>query len=909
MSETWLLSEIPDAYVTIPGYKIFRRDHGRGGGVCMYVNSSLKINVINLPIPKQPGVEDLWVSVQYHMLPAIIIGCVYRHPKALAASFEYLQDVFSQICLCKKGFYILGDFNDDLLLKGNRLNRIIRSSKLSQLIEEPTRVTPTSASLLDLVITNSPNLVINKDVVPQVIADHDLISIFVNISKPKRKPLMKTFRHLGSYSSDILCTLLLSESYTLNQIMETDDVDLQINIFNDTFIRCLDKCAPVVTREINRPLAPWFNDDLRQAIKKRDDIRNKLKRDRYNLELQHQYTNEKKTVKACIISVKKEYYKKKLTDCRGDSSATWKEIAPSHKNSSNTCEFESQESTTDDAAKFNNFFANIGKNTFNTTQQTLLMNNVSPLDRQPSEYRETTVKFRPKPVDINTLILIIKGLKETKAVGSDGISLKFIKDALCVIAFYLTCIINTSIVTGVFPQAWKHALVIPMFKTGDPNNVHNYRPISLLPIASKILEKIVSNQILLFLETNDFLSKCQHGFRPTLSTESALTTVTNDIFNNMDNKRISLLTLCDLSKAFDSVCHNILLSKCAKLNIESHWLESYLQNRTQSVKLKSVTSTETHVSHGVPQGSILGPILFNIYVNDMADYITECTVVQYADDTQFLHHDTLENLDNIIKATEATLAKVKEYFLRNGLLINPNKTQCIFIGSRQLLPHIPENTVIRFDGISIRPSTHVKNLGLYMDRYMTFDVHINELAKNVMGTLIYISRVSTNFDKSTRRIVVQALVLSLINYCIKIWGTTNSTLLHRVQKLQNFAARVAIGGMKKYDHVSPAFKELNWLKVKQKHLLDISTTMYKSLNKMFPDWLFLFPTVHNATGSTTRQRNNLVVPRTKTASGARALTVHGSKIWNSLPAHITNANTLSCFKSRVTKYLLDSPDG
>ncbi len=105
MSETWLLSETPDAYVTIPGYKIFRRDHGRGGGVCIYVNSSLKINVINLPTPKQPGVEDLWVSVQYHMLPAIIIGCVYRHPKALAASFEYLQDVFSQICLCKKGFY------------------------------------------------------------------------------------------------------------------------------------------------------------------------------------------------------------------------------------------------------------------------------------------------------------------------------------------------------------------------------------------------------------------------------------------------------------------------------------------------------------------------------------------------------------------------------------------------------------------------------------------------------------------------------------------------------------------------------------------------------------------------------------------------------------------------------------
>ncbi len=223
VSETWLLSETPNAYINIPGFKIYRSDHECGGGICIYVSSLLKINVINLPFPKQPGVEDIWVSVQCHMLPAIIIGCVYRHPKAPVASFEYLQDVFRQLCLCKKDFYILGDFNDDLLLKGNRLNRIIRNNNLLQLIDEPTRVTPTSATLLDLVITNNPSLVLTKNVVPQVIADHDLISIVVSIRKPKRKPLTRTFRHLGGYSSDILYTLLMSESHTLNQIMETDD--------------------------------------------------------------------------------------------------------------------------------------------------------------------------------------------------------------------------------------------------------------------------------------------------------------------------------------------------------------------------------------------------------------------------------------------------------------------------------------------------------------------------------------------------------------------------------------------------------------------------------------------------------------------------------------------------------------
>ena len=195
------------------------------------------------------------------------------------------------------------------------------------------------------------------------------------------------------------------------------------------------------------------------------------------------------------------------------------------------------------------------------------------------------MKFRPQPVDTNTVILTVKSLNETRSVGSDGISLKFVKDALYIIVFYLTFIINTSIATGVFPHAWKKAHVIPLFKKGDFNDVNNFRPISILPVLSKILEKIVCNQLLRYLEDNNCLSNSQHGFRPRLSTESALTVITDAIYNNIDNKKISLLTLCDLSKAFDSVSHDILLRKCSNLNIDCFWFKSYLCNRTQAVKL------------------------------------------------------------------------------------------------------------------------------------------------------------------------------------------------------------------------------------------------------------------------------------------------------------------------------------
>ncbi len=325
-------------------------------------------------------------------------------------------------------------------------------------------------------------------------------------------------------------------------------------------------------------------------------------------------------------------------------------------------------------------------------------------------------------------------------------------------------------------------MVVPLFRSGDINSVNNYRSISLLPIISKILEKIVANQLLHYLKSKRLITNSQHGFRPKLSTETALTVITDKIYN-MENKSILHLTLCDLSKAFHSVSHSILLSKCTHLNIDSFWFKDYVSNITQSDRLNNTVSSLQNIACGVSQGSAVGPILFNIYVNDIADYITDCLLVQYADDTQFLHTSTIDNLNLLIRNNESTLHKLKRYFLTNGLLLNPAKTQCIFIGSRQLLSLIPPDT-ISLVGDIIHPSTNVKNLGVYLDRYMTFDVHVNELNKKVVGILMHMYRISLNFEKRTLTIVVQSLVLSLVNYCIRIWGTINATLLNNVQKLK-----------------------------------------------------------------------------------------------------------------------------
>ncbi len=253
-----------------------------------------------------------------------------------------------------------------------------------------------------------------------------------------------------------------------------------------------------------------------------------------------------------------------------------------------------------------------------------------------------------------------------------------------------------------------------------------------------------------------------------MSTESALLSLCNKLYQNFDDKNLSLITLCDLSKAFDSVNHEQLMIKLAKVRVDNFWFMSYLHNRTQSVRLDKIMSETLHIPYGVPQGSVLGPILFLIYVNDFSQYISDCLVIQYADDTQLVHTGNVNNIQDLIRKGEETLLIAKKYFNANGLMLNTAKTQCMFIGCRGLISQIPPVTCLRVDGTSIVPSKSMKNFGVYLDSQMTFDVHITNLSKTVFSTILYINRIKVNLIRSARITVIQSLVLSIINYAISI---------------------------------------------------------------------------------------------------------------------------------------------
>nr|BDT62741.1 MAG: hypothetical protein [Metapenaeus ensis nimavirus] len=275
------------------------------------------------------------------------------------------------------------------------------------------------------------------------------------------------------------------------------------------------------------------------------------------------------------------------------------------------------------------------------------------------------------------------------------------------------------------------------------------------------------------------------------------------------------------------------------------------------------------------------------------------------DDTQLLLSDHIECITELITNAENLLQNMKKYFQHNGLLLNEKKTQFIFIGSRQYISCLPDDIVIRFSGNTITPCKTVKNLGVYFDQYMSFNVHIDEMYRKIMGTLIYLNRVGNCFDNETRVVVVEALVLSLMNYCLNIWGTTNKTQINRVQKLQNFAAKVAFGGLRKYDHVSPAIKHLQWLTIDNKCTYDMCILVYKILNGICPNWLLHLPTVCEVRETRTRQSNNLFVKKCNTLAGSKMTTVQGPALWNMIPLNIRNTGSLSNFKKLLKAYLLN----
>ena len=453
------------------------------------------------------------------------------------------------------------------------------------------------------------------------------------------------------------------------------------------------------------------------------------------------------------------------------------------------------------AEAFNNFFANIGKN---VNQK---------VGASKHDFRCFLSKDSPEnsfymhPTNDNEIKKIVGNLKCSFSAGVDGLSSSFLKQIIPHISIPFSHICNLSIVNGEFPTAMKISKVIPVHKSGDANTLNNYRPISLLPSLSKVLERIMYDRLYKYLSANNMIIPQQFGFRRNYSTELALLHATELICSFSENKKAALGIFIDLSKAFDCLNHNILLQKLSKYGIRGsalQWFASYLAGRRQYVHFKGSNSDTTLVTTGVPQGSILGPLLFLLYVNDLVNASDLFSYILYADDTTLFLSD--DNLQSLFAKSNRELAKISNWFQANKLLMNTAKTKfMLFNTERMQQPVIDINLKINDETIPRVNSTNF--LGLIIDHKLNWDQHINHVSKKVSMAIGILNKVKSFLPTRTLFMLYNTMILPHFNYCSLVWGRAAQCRLHKLIVLQKRAIRICSGAHFRA-HCEPLFGTL-----------------------------------------------------------------------------------------------------
>ena len=463
-------------------------------------------------------------------------------------------------------------------------------------------------------------------------------------------------------------------------------------------------------------------------------------------------------------------------------------------------------------------------------------------------HQQPNTTFQLKAVSIRTVKKVVRGMAN-KAGGRDGITAKLLKVSLPTMAASFTFLINSSLTCGVVPACWKEAVVVPVRKSGAKDEPRNFRPISLLPVVSKFTERIVHQQLVAYLESNELITPHQFGFRTGRSTEMALLTVTEPTLLSMESRKLSLLSLLDLSKAFDCVPHGQLLDSLSSLGILHPWFRSYLHGRTQTVKIGNALSEPVSVTCGVPQGSILGPLFFILYTNDIPDKMKLGTqhnaiVATYADDTQSLDQCVVRDLPEMIEGVGTNFEPARLSFSELKLKMNTSKTQGLLCGTTPMLSHMRDTLSLDIGGQTLQLETVVKDLGVHLNSNMTFGAHVDHIAQQMCGNLCFVSHIRHFLTLEATKLLVLVLVLSKLDYCSVVWGSINSTSVSKLQRAVNFAARV-IYGARKSDHVTSLLQTLNWLTAR--NWLDLNTAcfMYKVEHGMVPETLSNFFSILN----------------------------------------------------------------
>lgn len=916
MCETKLKSSKMSSSFKIQGFQDpFRKDNytNGGGGILVYVKDQILAK--RREDLETNDISCLWLEITPNKGKSFLVGSLYRNPSERVEWVERFEKFLDIVLHDNKEIILLGDFNKDLLNSNMHREWLIltESLGLSQLITEPTRVTNSSSTLIDHVYSTQEENLAQVHVSRIGISDHFAIlcnrKLNANFKKNEHKSI--TYRSFKKFEEADFLNDLLAKPW--NEIDENQDIDDKLDTWYTLFNETVNKHAPLKTHRIKKDIQPdWLTSDILDNMKERDKLKCQGRFEEYKL-LRNQ-------ISSMIDESKKATYKNKIEQGKDDPKSIWKlfkEFGASNKNTGNTHnilglnvngEFVANH---DELAKnFNKYFINVAAK----LKEPLEHSDFSKLQDYINSKIPENVHFELPEIDETFVFNFLSSLDTSKATGLDGVGPRLLKLSAGVITKSITSIANECIRLGKFPTSWKQAKVTPLYKGGAKDEINNYRPISILPTLSKLIEKFIHKHLMEFLNTFELIHQSQSGFRPGHSTETALLLMTEQWLKALNEGQIVGTVMVDFRKAFDLVDHNLLLKKLACYKCNSTFMklmESYLKNRTQVTSVNGKVSESGFVTCGVPQGSILGPLLFLIFINDLPLALSGSisSIDLYADDTTI--YDTQTDLHILKSNLQDALLSLQHWCKQNGMKLNTDKTKVMIITTRQKRMHIDENILsLTYNDIDLNVTTCDKILGVHIDSNLTWNDHFNFICKKISSYMWLLSRIRHYIKYEHKVMFYNAYIQPHFNYCNVIWGNSSNYNLSKLVKLQKRACKLILEN--EYIDFETAKTRLNILSLEQSVFVNKATIMFKVTNNLIPQYvcdLFerrLDGSVHTSLRSNSISGHNFKIPKPKLNIFKNSISYSGPIIWNSIPNEIKNSSTCKAFVQNCKNWLTNS---
>ena len=911
LSETFLDSQtnIDDNRLDINGYNLLRADHPSGtkrGGVCMYYKDFI-------PVSKR---DDL-CCMNECLVTEILLGtekcfitCLYRSPSQNNDEFENFCTDFNLLLTSINNenpscSVVLGDFNAKCSkwwpgnkenLEGREIYSLTSTAGYSQLINQPTHTINTSSSCIDLIFCSNTKIITESGVEKSLFdkCHHNLIFGKMNFKIPLPPPYKREIWDYGKANVDGINRSI--KDFNWRHAFQDLPVDDKVRVLTNTLSNIFHNFIPNKIIKCNSRKPPWMTYEITSALKERSKLTKAYYRSGQSEQTHNALTKKSKECTEMIIKEKSEYIRRmsqKLNDTLAAPKTYWTIlnrflhnkkiplIPPLLVNGEVVSDFSTK------AELFNEYFAS----------QCTPLNNSSMLP--PFSYK-TVKRINSIRINEKDISSIIRSLNPNKAHGWDNISIRMIQLCDKSLAVPLKLIFESAISEGTFPKAWKKGNIVPVHKKESKNLIKNYRPISLLPIFGKIFERIIYNSLFFYFYSNKLFTKSQSGFLPGDSCVSQLLSIIHEIQTAFDcNPTLDVRgVFLDISKAFDKVWYEGLLFKLKSYGVENHLynlLEDYLKDRQQRVVLNGKCSSWKNVLSGVPQGSVLGPLLFLIYINDLPEGIHSICKI-FADDTSLFSKVYDKNKSQ--NELNLDLQKISQWAFQWKMQFNPdqNKQANEVIFTRKF--NITEHPPIKFNNNKVSKCASQKHLGLTLDSNLNFNEHIEEKINKCNKIIGLIKRLSVTLPRKALLTIYKSFVRPHLDYADILYDHPfNECFKSKIEKVQ-YSASLAITGAIRGTSRERLYQELGLEPLYDRRWYRKLLFFYKIINGLSPDYLqtYLKRPTDRAYCTRATNKNNFDTFNTRTEYFKNSFFPYCVNEWNKLNQEIKNAESIFKFK-------------